>query len=72
MPSLVTMIADAGLGHEEVGAGDADVGGEKLLAQDAARLGDKGLGRRQIARGVEVAMVRGGTRRLTSSWRADG
>ena len=29
----------AGLGDEQVGAGDADIGGEELLAQHGARLG---------------------------------
>ena len=33
-----------GLGDEEIGAGDADVGGEELFAQDVARLGEHMLG----------------------------
>ena len=34
----------AGLGDQEIGARDADIGGQELLAQDLARLGDQ-LGR---------------------------
>ena len=34
----------AGLGDEEVGAGDADVGGKEFLAQDAARFADQCFG----------------------------
>ena len=38
----------AGLGNEEIGAGDADVGGKKFLAQDLPRLGDELCGLDQL------------------------
>ncbi len=47
----------AGLGDEKVGAGDADVGRKKFLAQHAARLRHEGLGARKIAVGGQVAVV---------------
>ena len=51
----------AGLGDQEIGAGDADVGGEELLAQDLARLGDelRGLDQLPVRRqlGVQAAEV---------------
>ena len=39
LPSLVTMIDVPVSAIEEIRAGDADVGGEEFVAQDAARLG---------------------------------
>ena len=41
----------AGLGDQEVGAGDADVGGEEFRAQDAARFRDERRWARRIAVG---------------------
>ena len=52
----------AGLGDEEVRAGDADIGGEEFLAQHAARLGEQAgrLGQIAVGRqmGVDAAEVR--------------
>ena len=38
------MTLDAGLGDEEIGAGDADIRGEEALPQDAARLAQQIVG----------------------------
>src|SRR3546814_16864346 len=38
-----TLFRSAGLGNEEIGAGDADLGLEIAVAQHAARLGDQRL-----------------------------
>ncbi len=46
----------AGLGDQEIGAGDADIGGEEVLAQHAARFGQQ-LHRLARGRGrVEMRM----------------
>ena len=45
-----------GLGDEEIGAGQADVGGKKAVAQDRARLAEQLLGPRKVAVGREIAM----------------
>ena len=45
-----------GLGDEEIGAGDPDVGGEELGSQHRARLGEQLLGLAQIAAGRQVAV----------------
>ena len=53
----------AGLGDQEVGAGDADVGGEEVLAQDARAPRRQQAGRlRQVARRRRGACGRGGNR----------
>ena len=46
----------AGLRHQEIGPGDADVGGEILLAQHGARLLDQRRNLGQVAVGVEVGV----------------
>ena len=46
----------SGLGDQEIRAGDADVGGEKFVAQHAARLGEQLFGLRKIAVRRQVAM----------------
>ena len=56
LPSLVTIDGGAGLGDQEIGAGDADIGGEEFLAQDLARLGDQLRGLDQL-RGPPAACV---------------
>ena len=45
-----------GLGDEEIRAGDADVGGKEVVAQDRARLAEQLLGPRQVAIGRQIAM----------------
>ena len=44
----------AGLGDQEMGAGDADIGGEEAVAQDVARLGDERRRLVEIALGIET------------------
>ena len=46
----------AGLGDEEIGAGDADIGGEETLAQDAARLGEQRRRLGELAVGAQLGM----------------
>ena len=46
----------AGLGHQEVRAGDAHIGREKTLAQHGARFGQQLHGLREIALGVEMGV----------------
>ena len=46
----------SGLGDEEVGAGDADVGGEELCAQHLARFRQQLLGLGETAVGRQIAM----------------
>ena len=46
----------SGLGDEKIRAGDADVGGEKLVAQDRARLAEQLFGLRKVARRRQIAM----------------
>jgi hypothetical protein len=52
----ITLIGDddgaAGLGDEEVGAGDADIGSEKLRPQRRPRFGE------QRGRLIEIAILR--------------
>ena len=44
------------LGDEKIRAGDADVGGKELVAQDGARLAEQLLGLRKVARRRQIAM----------------
>ena len=53
----------AGLGDQEIGAGDADIGGEEFLAQLGARLGQRvsrGSSRTRV--GWQMRVRRGGSR----------
>ena len=50
LPSLVTITDDARLGDEQIGAGNADIGGEEFLAQHRARLGHEVVRRIELAR----------------------
>ncbi len=56
----VALIGDdyrsAGLGDEEIGAGDADIGGDEFLAQHRARFCDQILHRREIAPRLQAMM----------------
>ncbi len=47
----------ARLCNQEVGARDADVGGQEAAAQDGARFRDEAFGRREVAAGGEVRVV---------------
>ena len=51
----------AGLGDEEIRAGDADIGGEEALAQHGARLGQQLHRLGEVALGGRDACGRGGS-----------
>ncbi len=50
--------AGAGLGDQEIGAGDADIGGEEFRPQDLARLVGEGARLLEVARRVEIGVRR--------------